>query len=39
MAKNPQFHKRMKHVEIRWHWVRNLVHNGLIMVVHNAWYV
>ena len=21
MAKNPQFHKRGKHIEIRWHWV------------------
>ena len=25
MAKNPQFHKRTKHVDIRWHWVRELV--------------
>jgi len=32
MAKNPQFHKRTKHVDIRWHWVRELVNNGLINV-------
>jgi hypothetical protein len=32
MAKNPQFHKRTKHVEIRWHWVRNLVQDGLITI-------
>ena len=30
MAKNPQFHKRTKHVELRWHWVQNLVQDGII---------
>jgi reverse transcriptase-like protein len=25
MAKNPQFHKRPKHIDIRWHWVRDPV--------------
>jgi hypothetical protein len=29
MAKNPQFHKHTKHVELRWHWVRNLVQDGM----------
>ena len=33
MAKNPEFHKRTKHVDIRWHWVRELVSDGLINVV------
>jgi hypothetical protein len=33
MAKNPQFHKRTKHVDIRWHWVRDLVKDGLMNVV------
>jgi len=32
MAKNPQFHKRSKHIEIRWHWVRDLVQEGKIYV-------
>ena len=32
MAKNPEFHKRTKHVDIRWHWVRDLVSDGLINV-------
>jgi len=32
MAKNPQFHKQTKHVEIHWHWVRNLVQDGLITI-------
>jgi hypothetical protein len=32
MAKNPQFHKRSKHIEIRWHWVRDLVQAGKICV-------
>ena|SRR6266496_2936272 len=33
MAKNPEFHKRTKHVDIRWHWVRELVGDGLINIV------
>jgi hypothetical protein len=33
MAKNPQFHKRTKHVDLRWHWVRELVNDGLINIV------
>jgi hypothetical protein len=32
MTKNPQFHKRTKHVDIRWHWVRQLVGDGLITI-------
>lgn len=33
MAKNPQFHKRTKHVDIRWHFVRDLVQDGLINII------
>ena len=33
MAKNPEFYKRTKHVDIRWHWVRELVNNRLINIV------
>jgi hypothetical protein len=32
MARNPQFHKRTKHVDICWHWVRELVNDGLINI-------
>ena len=32
MTKNPQFHKWSKHIEIRWHWVRDLVQEGTINV-------
>jgi Reverse transcriptase (RNA-dependent DNA polymerase) len=32
MACNPQFHKRSKHVDIRWHWVRDLVQDRLINI-------
>ena len=32
MAKNPQFHKRSKHIEIHWHWIRDLVQAGKICV-------
>jgi hypothetical protein len=30
MACNLQFHKRAKHIEIRWHWVRDLSQNGIL---------
>ena len=30
MAKNPQFHRHTKHVELQWHWVQNLVQDGII---------
>jgi len=33
MAKNPEFHKCTKHVDIRWHWVRELVSDGLVNIV------
>jgi len=33
MAKNPKFHKRSKHVDIRWHWVRDLVNDGYVNIV------
>ena len=30
MAKNPVFHSRAKHIDICWHWVRNLVQDKII---------
>ena len=32
MAKNPQFHKRPKHINIKYHYVREQVNNGKIVV-------
>ena len=32
MARNPQFHKRSKHIATRWHCVRDLVQNGTISI-------
>jgi hypothetical protein len=32
MACNPQFHKRAKHIKIRWHWVRDLTQNGILHI-------
>ncbi len=32
MARNPQFHKRTKHIAMRWHWIRQLIRAGIITV-------
>ena len=32
MVRNPQFHKRTKHIAIRWHWVRELAEDNTIRV-------
>ena len=31
---NPMFHKRTKHIEIRWHWIRKVVENKKIKINH-----
>ena len=32
MAKNPQFHKRAKHVATKWHWIRDLIQNEEVSI-------
>ena len=32
LAKNPIFHKRSKHIAIRWHWMRQYVESGEINI-------
>jgi hypothetical protein len=32
MAKNPQFHKRSKHIMTRWHWVRDAVKDEILII-------
>ena len=32
MARNHQFHNQSKHIAIRWHWVRELVEQGLVSI-------
>jgi len=32
MARNPQFHKRSKHIAIWWHWVCDLVQEGKVFI-------
>jgi hypothetical protein len=32
MARNPQFHKHSKHIEICWHWVRDLAQDGVLNI-------
>lgn len=34
LADNPGKHKRTKHIDIRYHYVRETVDNGLIMLQH-----
>ena len=28
MVKNPEFHKRTKHIDIKYHYIREVVENG-----------
>jgi len=30
MTKNPEFHARTKHIDIRHHWLRDIVREGVI---------
>ena len=32
MAKNPQFHGHTKHIEIKYHFIRELVSNGVVQL-------
>ncbi len=32
IAKNPQFHGRTKHIEIKYHFIRELVRNGVVQL-------
>ncbi len=32
IAKNPELHQCTKHIEVRWHWVHDLIKEGQIMV-------
>jgi Reverse transcriptase (RNA-dependent DNA polymerase) len=32
MARNPQFHKRAKHIATQWHWIRDLVQKEIITI-------
>lgn len=34
VAKNPENHKRLKHVDIHWHFVRDKVSNGIVKLSH-----
>lgn len=34
IAKNPSHHGRTKHVDVRFHFIRNLVNEGVILLIH-----
>lgn len=34
LAKNPVFHRRSKHIDIRYHFIRECVENGDILIKH-----
>ena len=34
VAKNPEHHGRMKHLDLRFYWLRDIVESGLITPVH-----
>jgi hypothetical protein len=36
MARNPQFHKRSKHIATKWHWIRDLIQYGYIQA-ESCW--
>jgi len=34
LSKNSMFHNRMKHIDTKFHYIRELVHNGEIVLQH-----
>ena len=32
MARNPQYYKHSKHIDLQWHWICELIRNGVVTV-------
>ena len=32
LAENPDFHKRMKHIDTKFHWVREVIERGVLLL-------
>ena len=39
VSKNPEHHSRMKHIDVRYHWLREKVENGLIKLQFVPWWL
>jgi hypothetical protein len=37
LASNPVFHKKTKHIAVRYHYIRQLINNGLLDLIHIAF--
>ena len=36
LAKNPEYRSRTKHIEVRWHWIREVYQQGVIELPYTA---
>ena len=34
LANNPEFHKRSKHIDIKYHFIRDIINKGLMEIVY-----
>lgn len=32
LGENPEFHRKTKHIESRWHWIRSFIERGILLV-------
>ncbi len=32
LGENPKFHRKTKHIESKWHWIRSFIERGILLV-------